>query len=410
MGENGKNGGDGDAGIRDGRGEYLVQRDGTLREFNAILQRDSTDTTYKYALLRALVEIAEQESHHVRSLADDQEWVTFPLGLIVERWLYYYYPFIDRQLPQRNGEAPLAGKGATLAFRRDFQKVCAHYRHRGGLSAFVIDLRSRGIPATHETQFLDLIRNLRHTITRYPMKHLGYSRFQSHYQVVTTEGAGRYRRLSGPLNREAIISGLGQARMRRRYYETFRAMGGLATGSEAIFAQWARFTARASDTEPVSLAAATEALLMAPIDERNVQTATQVYLGLLQGRGRLECVRSGKAIRVRDTLAIDHAIPFSLWGNNALWNLLPATPAVNNRKRDNIPAPELVAARSDRIVEYWRLLRTEFPRLFDSDFRMSLSGMDVNFGSADWEMIGVKSLQDKCRYLITERGFPSWAP
>jgi hypothetical protein len=104
--------------IRDDPGEYLVRRD-TLREFNAILQRDATDTTYKYALLRALVEIAEQESHHVRP--DRDGWVAFPLGLIVERWLSYYWlawgqtPIAPRREPRRPRRVPRPPRSITPA-------------------------------------------------------------------------------------------------------------------------------------------------------------------------------------------------------------------------------------------------------------------------------------------------------
>jgi hypothetical protein len=116
--------------IGDDPGTYLVRRD-TLREFNAILQRDATDTTYKYALLRALVEIAEQESHHVRE--HDAQSVEFPLGLVVEKWLYFYYPFIARDLPQRNGEK--VGARGQPAFRSTFKTLTDYYQTRGGVDA-----------------------------------------------------------------------------------------------------------------------------------------------------------------------------------------------------------------------------------------------------------------------------------
>lgn len=393
--------------IRDSRGEYVVHRD-TLREFNSILQRDATDTTYKYALLRALVEIAEQETHHVRAV--DGEWISFPIGLIVERWLYYYYPFVERRLPQRHGESPRGRNGTGLAFRREFQHVTDWYAHHGGLAAFGLDLKQRGVPVELKGEFLALLKKLRQTITQFPMKYLGVSWYGAHYQVANWDRTQRRRTLTPPLNRESIIAGMGDAFLQRRYYETFRAVGGFATGAQAIFAYWARFTASANSRHPVTLAEATEALLTVPIDDRNVSAAQRVYRELLRVTGRLECVWSGKAISARKEFAVDHVIPYSLWGNNALWNLLPATPSINGQKADRIPEPELIGARRNRISEYWHLLRRCYPDLFESEFRVSLSGMNADFGNPHWTDSGIDSLVAKCAYLIEERGFPSWAP
>jgi len=36
--------------------------------------------------------------------------------------------------------------------------------------------------------------------------------------------------------------------------------------------------------------------------------------------------------------------------------------------------------------------------------------MDVDFAAPDWTDAGIRSLADKCGYLIHERGFPPWRP
>ena len=47
------------------------------RKINLIIERDSTDATYKYALLRGTIEICE-EYQHLGKVEDDTIW--FPLG------------------------------------------------------------------------------------------------------------------------------------------------------------------------------------------------------------------------------------------------------------------------------------------------------------------------------------------
>jgi hypothetical protein len=71
-----------------------------FKTINTIIERDSKDTTYKYALLRGAVEIS-QEYQHLKHENGDR--IEFPLGLLVEKWLLYYYPFIESDIPQKPG-------------------------------------------------------------------------------------------------------------------------------------------------------------------------------------------------------------------------------------------------------------------------------------------------------------------
>ena len=74
-----------------------------FKTINTIIERDSKDTTYKFALLRSVIEVS-QEFQHLRKEAGDL--VSLPLGLLIEKWLLYYYPIIESQefLPQMHGE------------------------------------------------------------------------------------------------------------------------------------------------------------------------------------------------------------------------------------------------------------------------------------------------------------------
>ena len=61
----------------------------------------------------------------------------------------------------------------------------------------------------------------------------------------------------------------------------------------------------------------------------------------------------------------DHAIPFLLWGNNDLWNLMQAHTKVNALKSDKLPSAQLVVARKHAILEDWAVLREAMPDVFD---------------------------------------------
>ena len=68
-------------------------------------------------------------------------------------------------------------------------------------------------------------------------------------------------------------------------------------------------------------------------EKRDTAFARQVY-GELDS---LQCIWTGRLLKTDRNLAVDHVIPFSLWHNNNLWNLMPADDQVNNQKRDKLP-------------------------------------------------------------------------
>jgi hypothetical protein len=116
-----------------------------IREISSIIERDATDTTYKYALLRGVAEICQEYAHFSEG---DGGRVYLPTGLLVERWLLYYYPIIASLLfiPQKGDERPLEFKRLNISFRRQFSRVTEYYRNRGGFSVFYRDYRSGDIP------------------------------------------------------------------------------------------------------------------------------------------------------------------------------------------------------------------------------------------------------------------------
>jgi len=216
---------------------------------------------------------------------------------------------------------------------------------------------------------LDLLSELRSTITRYPMKHLGYSFYEQHYSIVSfnRDSQRLLRHRSYRIDTEFLIRQFGTFNLRREYYELFRLVGGLITGTDAILQQWAQWTANVRKDKGISAHQALDILTTTPETERNVEDARKVYREMLASRGKLDCVWTHRPVRAPD-LDVDHAIPYSLSRNNDLWNLLPTHRFVNAKKRDRVPSPQLVAARAGSIREYWESLRGSYPDLFQRQF------------------------------------------
>ena len=374
---------------------------GHFKTINAIIDRDSTDTTYKYALLRGAVEIS-QEYQHLKRVRDNR--IEYPLGLLVEKWLLYYYPFIENDIPQKAGECDPDSK--KLSFRRLFRKITQYYKKHGGFSAFYRDYMKGSIPGEIICPFRSLVRDIRKTITQYPMKHFGHSTKRTHYSVFDFDRDFKMPTGKFPVDRDFLIRNMGAYSLSREYDAVFVLLGSFIAGEDAVLFQWAEFTRSASNGN-ISLTNSLEQLRTFPVTGRNPEPANTYYRQLQQEQGVIHCVWSGRPIMDLRSLEIDHVIPFSILRNNDQWNLLPAIKSVNKDKLDSIPAPEFIEKRRPAILLYWSLLREEFPEQFDREMQISLTG-PVKPGS-DLQELAFNSLKEKCRYYIDVRGFDSWS-
>lgn len=111
------------------------------------------------------------------------------------------------------------------------------------------------------------------------------------------------------------------------------------------------------------------------------------YKEILKQEGQVYCVWTGKKVSTYD---IDHLIPFSIWKNNDLWNLLPSDSKTNNQKRDKIPSPELIEKQKSLIVDYWEILNESQTQRFNKEIQIALLG---NNSVNSWQETGIKQLQ-----------------
>ena len=373
-----------------------------IRELFTIIERDSTDTTYKYALLRSVSEIC-QHYMHFKEEVNGRVW--FPLGLLIEKWLIYYYPIIAHPtfIPQKPSELNLDEPGYKISFRRQFKKITSYYEKRGGYSVFYNDYKKGRIPQEINDELVILLRGLRDTIVDYPMKHLGFSVTNEYYSVFNfTKGK---RILKQPVNPELLVHKFGKFSLSKDYFKIFYLIGGFISGEHSILNKWAEFTVRSDRTKTITLEKMLGVLTTLPITERDVNDARVFYESLLKKQGYLECIWSGKKIQSMSALHIDHMIPFSVWSNNDLWNLLPADKDTNKKKHDRIPSTELLRKRRTEVLNYWRILRSQFPKRFDSEVGLSLTGTIFN---DEILSTAFDKLREKVEYLTELYGYDDW--
>lgn len=356
-----------------------------------IIERDSKATTYKFALLRGVIDIIQDNSPFI-SILDNR--VQIPTGLLIEKWLMYYYPILQSQtsIPQINGET-------NLAFSNQLSKLISDYEARGGFSAFYNDLKNKGIPEDLQNDFFELAKKLRDTITKMPMKYIGRSISNDFYSIFYYENQTIRRK--SIIDIETLIKEFGTFSIPFEYYEAFKILGSFINGQDSILFKWAEFSVNASGNN-LSIHKVLNEVLKSPITLRDIKESKKLYKEILQKEGNVYCVWTGRKIPNYD---IDHMIPFSVWKNNDLWNLLPSDSKINNQKRDKIPTPEIIEKQKSLILEYWEIMFESQTQRFQKEIQVALLG---NLSFKSWKSTAISQLQNSCTYLIENRGFEGW--
>jgi hypothetical protein len=357
-----------------------------------ILERDSKSSTYKFALLRGVIDIIQDNSPYIYF---GNGRAHFPTGLLIEKWMLYYYPILESPaiIPQINGE------NIDLAFASEFKRVIDGYRHTGGFSSFYNDLKNKGIPKTLAKPFYALAKKIRQTITRMPMKYIGRSISDEYYSIFHYECP--LTRVRPSIDLQFLVDTFGTFSIPVEYYEAFKVLGSFINGQDALLFKWAEFSVNASGKR-LSIEKVINEVLRSPITDRDILESKKIYASILRQEGKVRCVWTGNVITSYD---IDHVVPFSIWKNNDLWNLLPARASINNLKRDKIPSAKLIEERKEEIVRYWDLVQETQRERFQKEIQVTLLGQHP-FSS--WKETAIPQLKRTCDYLISERGFMEW--
>jgi hypothetical protein len=130
---------------------------------------------------------------------------------------------------------------------------------------------------------------------------------------------------------------------------------------DAAILRWSELTERLS-RQSVPSGQVLALLLEEPSPVRNVYDAIRLF----QNSENMSCIWTGEHLQQR-RFDIDHAIPFSLWHNNDLWNLFPVKRSINQWKKDKLPSRRILIARKDAIIETWEKYSATYPERFGSE-------------------------------------------
>ncbi len=345
-----------------------------IDQIEGVLNRDKKVATYKLALFRALCDIALTDYRLAEWRTDGM--VGIPIGEIAERWIYYYWPLFEadlRFIPQIRGESEKCLK--PVAFRKLLQEVIALYRGNGGLNRFTVDCRSHTLSTGANTAMKRLRRSLISTIAQGPVTYAGGSLETG--RLFDYDSQRRLVIIHGAIWREFCLAGHWI--------------------KDALILRWAELTSEIANEE-VKPSEVIDLLLTVPIEKRDV-TAARIVYDALESR---VCVWSDAPLPGK--YEVDHVLPFSLWQNNELWNLLPAHPKVNRDKKDKLPEKRLLEERMPVILNYWGVMHRAYPSRFESEIKRFTGLGSINLPKT------FRNLIEAVEVTGLQRGCLRWEP
>ncbi|MCE3011968.1 MAG: methyltransferase domain-containing protein [Proteobacteria bacterium] len=341
----------------------LSNRQG-IQQIQDIISRDKKTATYKFALLRALCEISRYESHTVTWYREG-DMVLVPMKRIAVRWVYYYWPLIKKSVKQTTSE--------QLAFEPMLLDLPYKLDEFQLLRTFL---------ETPEAK--PLLSKVANTIKVGPVRYAGGG---------TNEIFGYIPKSDASVYRELKEIDYGVVTVPLSLWRDINHFSHWIEDSLSI--QWAQLTEKLNQDKKFAqhLDLITKST---QVDERTTYLIRKLFKNK-----KVECVWTGKIL---DEFAVDHMIPWSLWRNNDLWNLLPSDVKVNSKKSDLIPSVKLVKKRFDSIRRYWEQYQDAFPELFERELERGL-GLSMSDG---FSSIGCEALEQKLIKLSLSYGGGIW--
>ncbi|BAS60327.1 hypothetical protein NIES2135_64460 (plasmid) [Leptolyngbya boryana NIES-2135] len=323
---------------------------------STILKHDSKQTSYKIALLRAINDIVLM----FPDLRNSNQAVAIPLRMLAERWVAYYWPFVQRdcsiwQGPRSFRDGVLR---SDLSFRASLTILREQWEHLNrGLGKpsdgfFIVnELR---VPRKRQTYPVSLLEAYDITISAIR---------RTIEQPIRYAGAGEWSVFDRPtrLDRlEATVVAVPSSRPHERcvvvsaeLWQTFQSM---SLWVEALcIHEWCLFS---ETVDEQAERGHIYSLLTDRPDNRRPLTweRNKIDLLILEGHTFI-CPWTHREITPGVAYDLDHLMPVSIYPINELWNLVPADPKFNSHvKRDRLPTIE----RLQQAQPYFELAYSQY--------------------------------------------------
>ena len=368
-----------------------------LREINYIIENDSTSSTYKYVLLKSVINASQKYDHLIKI---ENSRANIPLGLIVEQWILDYMPFVFKEVSQQNNKTVL-DKPITTLYNKIFVllNLDKSVEWTYAYIQFTKALQNPTMSIELSKELLKLSKKIADKIVKMPMRFTGKMEYEFFTPNQLNFGTVKLAK-DEIYNSSFVVNSFEYFSISEQHYNIFRYLGQTLYGTSTIISKWKKKTISLNADQEITR----DIIDKLSSDSLEIRETSTIRKILTQEK---KCIWSGKELK-NENYDVDHLLPFSVWFNNDLWNMLPTDRALNqHKKRDKIPTRELIENRADVIVHYWGKYQKAMPLLFKSQLEVSLIGTDVK--EANMLDTAIESLCRKSDYLILDRGHESFS-
>ncbi len=338
----------------------------SLSRIRHIVLNDSKSSTYKLALLRTLVRIADA---HPGAVLDRQDGkVAISLGLVALYWIRLFKRLVDNNIQQNSDPA----KGLGFVTERGWQAL----QHLTADDFAVGTLFTGPDAEALQNLFSDTLK----TIKDGPVTYIWQG--QKDNQLFSMQRQ-KTQRQSTVLIDKPFLNSYGHFVLSESMWDCFRVYG--CWIEPLLVQQWVSEMQKYELNRQQGLTLDTYHHHLRWLDRQHDTGYVRKKVEALRGAGHdVRSVWSGKPLYSYD---IDHCLPFSYWPNNDLWNLLPASCEENRTKSDRLPSQSRLHASRSQITEWWQQAwhsETEQKRFF---VEAALSLPNIAYNCTDFDAV-----------------------
>jgi hypothetical protein len=358
----------------DGTGAFPLLRN--------IVINDAKAATYKIALIRSLLRIAEGHPGAVVRSKSNHRQVALPLGLVAMYWLKLFKPLVDTFNMQQSANT---AKGLGFIKDNGWRKLGAYTNN----DFFVGAIHTENAKSIHATfgHIAALINNM-------PAKYITLPG--------TDKAVFEIEKTSPKAPKSSIVldhdyfSSFGVFYVPREIWNT---LSNFSCWIEpALVNEWVRIMQNFKNNAAQEFtldqyhqalrwedATRSTHLVRERIDELTKEHSQDVY-----------CTWSNK--KIRKNYDVDHTFPFARWPNNDLWNLSPTLQSVNRQKSDKLATYAAMIKAKAQILQFWEAAWLKEQRFFIQS-NMALPELSLNNESYEDVFDAMLAQRDRIKRL-----------
>lgn len=312
---------------------------GDLNKVRRIIVNDSKSSTYKLALLRVLLRIADAHSGCVMDRTDGE--VSIPLGLVALYWIKAYKRLIDVGNIQQNSNTK---KGLAFITEDGWEKLTHLSADDLAIGAVFCNEDAKALQKAMQATIK--------TMKDGPIKFIYSGSLKDNNQEFSTVAPSKRRKVESSIVLDSdFFESFGSFVLKLNLWECFRLY--YSWIEPLVVNQWISEMQRFEANRENNITLQTYHDCLVWIDKKHDTNRVRAKVELLRSRNQvIHCVWSHH--KLKGEYHVDHCLPFAHWPNNDHWNLLPTCSKSNLEKRDRVPSLARLDKAKPAILEWWK--------------------------------------------------------